>query len=124
MIPLEREEIFDYAKRVYGTEPEYIWEEYPECAILRIKNTDQWYGVFMAVERKELGLQGDGKVEILNVQCAPETAAILVQSVGFLPGYRMDSHWISVLLDGTVGETKILDALDRSYDLVDGLAER
>lgn len=28
-------------------------------------------------------------------------------------------HWISVLLDGSVGEARILDFLDMSYDLID-----
>ena len=52
MIRLDREEILDYAKKVYGTIPEYLMDQ---------------------------------------------------------------NNWISVLLDGTVGETKILDFLDRSY---------
>ncbi len=30
-------------------------------------------------------------------------------------------HWITILLDGTVGESKILDFLDMSYDLIDGI---
>jgi len=28
-------------------------------------------------------------------------------------------HWISVLLDDSVGEARILDFLDMSYDLID-----
>jgi len=36
--------------------------------------------------------------------------------------YHMDkSNWITILLDGTVQEAKILDFLDMSYDLTDGL---
>ena len=43
---------------------------------------------------------------------------------GFLPGYHMDkSNWITILLDGTVQEAKILDFLDMSYDLTDGRIE-
>lgn len=29
MIRLDREEILDYAKKVYGTVPEYLWEQHP-----------------------------------------------------------------------------------------------
>lgn len=39
---------------------------------------------------------------------------------GFLPGYHMNKeHWITMLMDGTVSEAKILDFLDMSYDLID-----
>ena len=37
------------------------------------------------------------------------------------PGWHMNKkYWITMLLDGTVSEAKILDFLDMSYDLIDG----
>ncbi|MDO5539675.1 MAG: MmcQ/YjbR family DNA-binding protein [Eubacteriales bacterium] len=52
-----------------------------------------------------------------------ETAGSLRQVQGFLPGYHMNkNNWISILLDGTVGEIKILDFLDRSYELIESRA--
>lgn len=120
---MERQEIFDYAKKVYGTVPAYPWKQYPDYAVLRIKETDKWYAVIMSVPRDKLGIEGSGKVEILNVKCNPEMAASLVQAQGFLPGYHMNkNHWISILLDGTVGEIMILDLLDRSYELIESCA--
>lgn len=117
---MERQEIFDYAKKVYGTVPEYLWKQYPDYAVLRIKETDKWYAVIMNVPRDKLGIEGSGKVEILNVKCNPEMAASLIQAQGFLTGYHMNkNHWISILLDGTVGEIMILDLLDRSYELIE-----
>ena len=32
-------------------------------------------------------------------------------------------HWLAVPLDGSVSDSKVLDLLDMSYDLVDGQAE-
>lgn len=117
---MKREEIFEYAKKVYGTVPEYLWNEHPTYAVLRMKNTDKWYAVIMKVPRDKLGMDGDGEVEIMNVKCEPDTARSLCQAQGFFPGYHMNKeHWISILLDGTVGEIKILDFLDRSYELLD-----
>lgn len=120
---MKRQEIFEYAKKVYGTVPEYLWKQYPDYAVLRIKETDKWYAVIMSAPRDKLGIEGSGKVEILNVKCNPEMAASLVQAQGFLPGYHMNkNHWISILLDGTVGEIMILDLLDRSYELIESCA--
>ena len=118
---VDREEIFEYVKKQYGTIPEYLWSSSPDSAVLRHQN-GKWYAVIMNVERSKLGLDGDDTVEIMDVKCDPEMTGMIIQTYGFLPGYHMNKqHWITILLDGTVGESKILDFLDMSYDLIDGL---
>ena len=118
---VDREEIFEYVKKQYGTIPEYLWSSSPDSAVLRHHN-GKWYAVIMNVERSKLGLDGDDTVEIIDVKCDPEMTGMIIQTYGFLPGYHMNKqHWITILLDGTVGESKILDFLDLSYDLIDGL---
>ena len=118
---MDREEIFEYVKKQYGTISEYLWSSSPDSAVLRHHN-GKWYAVIMNVERSKLGLDGDDTVEIIDVKCDPEMTGMIIQTYGFLPGYHMNKqHWITILLDGTVGESKILDFLDMSYDLIDGL---
>ena len=117
---LKREEIYEYVKKQYGTVPEYLWKESPESAVLRHKN-GKWYAVLMQVEKSRLGLEGDTKVDIIDVKCDSDMVGLLTQTYGFLPGYHMNKkYWITMLLDGTVSEAKILDFLDMSYDLIDG----
>lgn len=71
-------------------------------------------------EKFKLGLKEDGMVEIINVKCEPDMVGLLTQTYGFLPGYHMNKkYWITMLLDGSVSEAKILDFLDMSYDLID-----
>ena len=116
---MNREEIFKYVKKQYGTLPEYLWSSSQDSAVLRHKN-GKWYAVIMNVEKSKLGLDGNDTVEIMDVKCNPEMTGMIIQTYGFLPGYHMNKqHWITVLLDGTVGESKILDFLDMSYDLID-----
>ena len=56
--------------------------------------------------------------------CIRDSDKCMTHMKGFLPGYHMDkSNWITILLDGTVQEAKILDFLDMSYDLTDGRIE-
>lgn len=117
---LKREEIYEYVKKQYGTVPEYLWKESPESAVLRHPN-GKWYAVIMQVEKSRLGLEGDTKVDIIDVKCDPDMVGLLTQTYGFLPGYHMNKkYWITMLLDGTISEAKILDFLDMSYDLIDG----
>lgn len=116
---MDREEIFEYVKKQYGTIPEYLWSSSPDSAVLRHHN-GKWYAVIMNVERSKLGLDGDDTVEIIDVKCDPEMTGMIIQTYGFLQGYHMNKqHWITILLDGIVGESKILDFLDMSYDLID-----
>ena len=120
MEELKREEIYEYVKKQYGTVPEYLWKESPESAVLRHPN-GKWYAVLMQVEKSKLGLEGDTKVDIIDVKCDPDMVGLLTETYGFLPGYHMNKkYWITMLLDGTVSEAKILDFLDMSYDLIDG----
>ena len=120
MDEFKREEIYEYVKKQYGTVPEYLWKESPESAVLRHPN-GKWYAVLMQVEKSKLGLEGDTKVDIIDVKCDPDMVGLLTETYGFLPGYHMNKkYWITMLLDGTVSEAKILDFLDMSYDLIDG----
>ena len=117
---MNRNEIFEYVKKHYGTIPEYLWSSSPDSAVLRHKN-GKWYGIIMNVEKSRLGLKGHGTVEIMNVKSDPEMAGMIVQTSGFLPGYHMNKrHWVTILLDGTVEKSKILDFLDMSCVLIEG----
>lgn len=115
-----RKTIFAYAERRYGTRPEYLWKNDPTSAILRNSKNRKWYAVFMEVSRERLGLSGTGSVEVMDVKADPDLIAQMVQAEGFLPGYHMNKKfWMTVLLDGSVDEDKVLDLLDMSYSIVD-----
>ena len=115
-----RKKIFEYAERRYGTRPEYLWEKDPTSAVLRNSRNRKWYAVFMNVSRERLGSNGTGAVEVMDVKADPDLIAQMVQAEGFLPGYHMNKKfWMTVLLDGSVSEEKVLDLLDMSYSMVD-----
>lgn len=109
---MKKEEIFEYVQNQYGTIPEYLWSKLPDSAVLRHKN-GKWYAVIMTVEKSKLRLEGNDLVDIMDVKCDPEMTRMIIQTYGFLPGYHMNKqHWITILLDGSVSEAKILDFLD------------
>ena len=81
--------------------------------------------MIMTVEKSKLGLEGNDLVDIMDVKCDPEMISMIIQTYGFLPGYHMNKqHWITILLEGSVSEAKILDFLDMSYDLIDGAGRK
>ncbi len=113
---MDRQGIFDYAKRQYGTEPEYLWLRYPSYAVLRHPENRKWYGIVMDVPREKLGLPGAGSADILDVKGEALAIDLLRQSPGFLPAYHMNKkYWVSILLDGSVPDDTVLALLDRSF---------
>ena len=132
-----RQEILDYAFAEYGTEPEYLWKDSPNCAVLRHSGNNKWYGIIMDVPKSRLGLTENNDtsssanhtvdaavdvdvVDILNVKCDPDMNGALRTQNGFLPAYHMHKgHWISILLDGTVEKDRICPLLDMSFALTD-----
>lgn len=113
---MDREAVFQLAKRKYGTEPEYPWKD--RNAVLRHGENQKWYGVVLEVGREKLGIQGDGKVDVLNVKCDPMLIGSLRIKKGFYPAYHMNKEkWISILLEEPETQEMIARLLDLSYGL-------
>ena len=115
----QAQQIFDYAANQYATQPEYLWEKYPEYAILRHGNAKgKWYALIGKIRKMKLGLQEEGETDFINLKCPPDMVSILRQSPNFLPAYHMNKeNWISILLDGTVSADEIKPLLELSYQL-------
>ena len=111
-----QEKVFEYVKNEYGVSPEFLWQKYPDFAVLRCEQTKKWFGILMKVKCKKLGIKNDGEVDILNIKLPVDGVDFLLQQKGFLPAYHMNKqHWISVLLDGTVDFKLVCELLDQSY---------
>ncbi len=113
-----KDAVFILAKDKYGTEPEYLWEKFPDYAILRHNNNRKWYAAVMEIPKNKLGLSGDEKIPVMNVKCDAILVGSLLMEKGFFPAYHMQKgKWVTVLLDGTVSIEQIEFVLDLSYDL-------
>ena len=113
-----REKVLEYAANQYRTEAEYLWQDVSNYAVLRRKDTRKWYGIIMDVPRKRLGLSG-GIVDILDIKCDPFAREVLLSQRGFVPCYHLNkTHWIGVLLDGSVDMTLLTQLIDDSYNIV------
>lgn len=113
-----RDSLIEYAKTLDGVQVDKPFEKFPNYEVLRHKKNEKWFGLFMLVEKNKLGLEGEETIDIVDVKADPELVAILRNTSGYFPAYHMDkNHWISVVLDGTVKEKKIIDLLKDSYNL-------
>ena len=110
--------LIEHAREKYGDEPEYLWKNFPDDAVLRRKDTEKWYAGIFACKRKSLGLAGEGKIEILDVRMDPEEIKLLVDGVRIFGGWHMNKkHWATILLDGTVPFEEVIGYLEESWHL-------
>ena len=64
------------------------------------------------------------RTTFMEVQAKPDMIGNYIEMYHLAPAKHMDQkHWLAVPLDGSVSDSKVLDLLDMSYDLVDGQAE-
>ena len=113
-----RETLLAYAMKKYKTSPERLWAKYPDYQVLRHSDSEKWYGVIMDIPREKLGLAGSGKVDILEIKCAPMLTEALLEQQGVLPAYHMKKgSWLTVLLDGTADLGFACNCLDMSFDM-------
>lgn len=120
---MNRQEVFEWVKESFGTEPDYPWKDW-NC-VLRHKHNNKWYAVILEVNENKLGLSGNRIIDVLNVKCDPMLIGSLRLKDGFFPAYHMNKdRWISVVLDGTVPAEEIKNLIELSYELTNSGKEK
>ncbi len=112
-----RRQLYEYVKNQYQSEPEYLWQRFPNYAIFRHLDNRKWFGIIMDVPGNKLGLDTTAKVDILNVKVAdPFLLDLLLQEKGYYRVYHQNKgSWISIILDGTVPLEEVCRMIDESY---------
>lgn len=123
-----KKEIFksDYAKKIveyiaekYKDEPEYLWDKTPNNAVFREKSSTKWYAALLEVEKKKVGVNEDGTIEIIDLKATPDKILSIVDNINYLPGYHMNKkHWFTIKLDGSVPIKTIYSLIDDSFNLI------
>ena len=107
-----------HVRQTYGDELEYLWPKMPDNAIWRRKDTQKWYAALLTVSKRKLGLDEEGKAEIVDLRVPPEKMAALLDHKTYFPGYHMNKkHWITILLDGSASMEEIAGHIAVSFDL-------
>lgn len=117
---MNRQTVTDYIKSEFGVTGETLWMDAPLYNVFRNRRNGKWFAIIMDVDKCKLGLDGEGKVDVINVKCDPLLIGSLLRTSGYLPAYHMSkAHWISILLDGSASTAEIKDLIHLSYKMVD-----
>lgn len=112
------DKIIGYARENYGDREEYLWEKFPDNAVLRRQDTKKWYAAILTVPYKKFGIDREGSVEVIDMRMEPEELEKTVDGKIYFRGWHMNKkHWISMLLDGSAPYEEIIRRLNESYAL-------
>ncbi len=100
----------------YGDMPEFLWEKFTGTGVFRNSKTKKWYLAILNVDRSKIEPKQKGLVEVADIKLAPESIQKLLKQKGFYPGYHMNKkYWLTIVLDDTVSDEKIMELIEESY---------
>ena len=96
---MNRKDFLKYCLDIYGTSPDYPFDEDFETAVLRHTDNRKWYAIVMRVSRRKFGFESDEVIDVVNLKLPTEMFGSFGVADGVYPAYHMNKlHWISVLL--------------------------
>jgi predicted DNA-binding protein (MmcQ/YjbR family) len=117
---MNRRDITEYIRDVFSVEGEQLWIAFPDYTVFRNARNKKWFGIIMDIEKGKLGLDGEGKTDIIVLRCDSILIGSLLHNTGYLPAYHMSKkNWITVLLDGSVDDGELKDLIRLSYEIID-----
>lgn len=103
---------------IFSEEPDKPFKNDNVSTVFRHSNNNKWFALLMKIPKNRLGEYSDKIVDIVNIKSDPIMLGSLLEEKGFYPAYHMNKeHWITICLDGSVDDEKILSLIDISYDL-------
>ena len=108
--------IMAFVQEKYGNQLEYLWEKSPDTAVLRHEDNQKWYAILMRIPWDRLDKGREGLVEAVNLK--HDQVADLLSQMGIYPAFHMNKrYWISIPLDDTLTDEKVLELFERSWFL-------
>lgn len=112
------DDVIKYVRDKYGDELEFLWEKFDDNAIWRRKDNKKWYGALLTAAKNKIGLDGEEKMEIIDLRINPQEVESIVDSKRYFPAYHMNKKsWITICLEGSCELQEIYKRIDESYDL-------
>jgi predicted DNA-binding protein (MmcQ/YjbR family) len=103
----------------YGVRADYPFDDDFTTGVFRHSDTGRWFALAMCISERKLGRDGDARIDVVNMKCAPEVIRdIAGAESGIYPAYHMNKmHWLTVALDGSCDDGLIAWLLDISFEL-------
>ena len=112
----QKDRITNYIKDEYGSQPEYLWEKFPNHFIFRHRDNKKWFALIATISKDKLGEKGKEPIDILNIKLDPFEVDIYKSQNGFHPAYHMNKQkWLTAKLDGTIPDEIIEELIHNRF---------
>ena len=117
---------FEQANRItnqiyetYGIKPDFPWND--DNGVFRHLDTRKWFSLIMYVSLDALLKNGDGHMlNIINVKIDTSKRDELYEIKVIYPAFHMNHKmWVSIALDETISDDKIMKLIQCSFDLTE-----
>jgi len=110
------EAIIRQAKQRYGAEPEFLWEKFPQDAVIRRADNKKWYVLLVRIRADKLDFPDSSVCEIADLTAPAEAIPSIVDGKRCLKAYHMNKrHWYTIRLDnGMWSEDELGEMLAKS----------
>ncbi len=114
---MTRKEFEELVFDTYNVRADYPFEDDLVTGVFR-HESGKWFALAMNIGERKIGHEGDQKIDVVNLKCAPEVIeSIAGVEAGVYPAYHMNKvHWLTVALD-ECDEGMLEWLLGISYDL-------
>lgn len=106
----------------FQTKPDFPWAQDSRNqthGVFRHATNQKWFALIMNIKRGLLDKDGNKeRIDVINLKIQPEQGPALHQSPSIYPAYHMNHKtWISVVLDGSLPDEKVMELIASSYQL-------
>lgn len=103
--------------QIYETKPEFLWKKHPGYGVFRNKKSGKWFAIIMNIDKSKIIPNKKGEIEIINFKLNDNK---YLKQKGIYPAYHMNKKsWVTIILDDTLKEEKILNLINISYEYSD-----
>ena len=101
----------------YNINPVFKWDKYNYGVF---ENNNKWFGLIADIDRSKIS-NLKGSVDVLNIKLSENKINNLLEKKGFYKAYHMNKkNWITITLDDSISDDKIMDLVDESYSYTVG----
>ena len=103
--------------QTYGVKPDFPWND--DNGVFRHLDTRKWFSLIMFVSIDSLLKNGNRHMlNIMNVKIDTSKRDELYEIKGIYPAFHMNHKmWVSIVLDETISDDKIMKLIQCSFDL-------
>ena len=85
--------------------------------VFRHSDNKKWFAIVMTIDKSKLISGKSGKIDVVNIKCAPEIIDTFWEDDGIFPAYHMNKeNWITIALDGSVDRETVCRMVDMSFE--------